>query len=190
MVWYDRLSVFSSLAGKKQYRRGMKKFRTTVSGSGFGGGLCAACPDLPPPPITLQTPALAPITTLPPTHPPPSHLADRPLAPDLLCVVCSTSKTSHLFHYVNKLPFPHPPPATFPVLPYSLIDFFFVPCGLGFLFSEVHERCLGDHREQPVTQHPESLMLPSPDGSLLRVSPLFTQGLHNFMANKIYSEAL
>lgn len=146
-----------------------------------------AFPTLPTPPVTLQTPVLVPITTLPQPIPLLSLPASSSIAPELLCFVCSTSKTNHLFHYANKLPLFFS--SAFPVLPYSHTGFS-VPRGLGFLFFETCGSCLWDHREQPVNQHSEFSAFPSPDGSLQRLSPPFTQGLHNFIANKVYPEAL
>lgn len=78
-----------------------------------------AFPTLPPPPVTLQTAVLVPVTTLPQPILLLSLPASRSIAPDLLCFVCSTSKTNHLFHYANKLP---------------LFFFFYFPCSSLFAY--------------------------------------------------------
>lgn len=162
MVWYDRLSVFPAWLGKTVQKRNEE-----IQNNCLWFRLSENCPVLP----VLFCPLLPSLCRLLPWPPSPPCLKPIPCHPTwppmpllqtfsiLFTLPQNPAISSTLL--INCLP--PLPPATFLVLPYSHKDSF-VPCGLGFLFSEVHGRCLRDHREQPVTQHPESSVLSSPDG--------------------------
>lgn len=172
-IWCSTTDCFSRLTGKNRAEEECRNSEQLPLVLAFRGASCARVPSLSLFP-SLAMPCSAPIShhfagsCLKPSPGPPSW----PPVPHL-----ELSSTLLIYIY------------------FQLLSQFTVPIGIflcPWCWFPVLQRgkLFGGCREQTITQHSEPLLLPSLDRSPLRLSPAFTQGLHNFMPNKVYSEVL